>query len=109
MTKIDREHYIKKVQMGIALYAAMDCLKDNEELPIEFGATYLEIHCSIWDDRKSFSIGDGKLFGRRMNIDMEKSSKVNLVAFTYDLFNNKTTQKIGFEHITVVEKQDNKF
>lgn len=105
--------YIDRVKKGIELYTAMEALKsfealkDCESLSIEFGnrGTF-DIKCHEWErvtggPHRSYSISDGQLFGRSMNIDMEKSGKSYLYCYTYDLFQNETHSKLYFEHITI--------
>ena len=106
MTK--RELYISNVKKGIKVYEAMAALEDRGNMYIKYGnrGTF-EINASVWKNMPtSYSIGDGELFGRRMNIDMEKSGKSFLYVYTYDLFNNKSFSKLAFEHITITEKPE---
>lgn len=110
MTKNTRSNYINRVQKGIEVYAAMEALANGEKLTIAFGnrgnfvITYHEFeHITPGETRRSYTISDGKIFGRSMNIDDEKSGKSYLYCYTFDLFTNKTVAKLYFEHITIVE------
>jgi hypothetical protein len=107
MSKTD---YINRVKKGIEVYAAMEALtEENDTLTIEFGnrGTFnIRMHEFTHADgnvSRSYSISDGKIFGRSMNIDEEKSGKSFLYCYTFDLFTNKTVAKLYFEHITIVE------
>lgn len=108
MTKNTRMNYIDRVKKGIEVYAAMEALAKNEEITISFGNRgEFKIRCHEFthaDDTisRSYTIGDGQVFGRQMNIDSEKSSKSYLYCYSYDLFSNKTVAKLNFEHITLV-------
>ena len=103
MTRTD---YIHRVKKGIEIMDAMMSMEDNGELKFEYGTrgTY-EIHCSVYDSGiRTYSIGEAeKMFGSRMNIDLEKSSKVYLYLYTYDLFSTKTFMKLHFEHIKIAK------
>lgn len=105
MTKNKRSDYINRVRAGIVLMQALEAMEDNGELKFEYGAETYEIHCSVYDSgMRSYSIGEADaLFGSRMNISLEKSSKVYLYLYTYDLFSNKTSAKLYFEHIKIVK------
>jgi len=109
MTKNNRADYIKRVKKGIEVYAAMAALDKSEKIHITFGnrGEYV-ITCHVFNHAdgtvsRSYTISDGNLFGRAMNIDDDKSGKSYLYCYTYDLFNNKTVAKLNFEHITIVE------
>jgi len=106
MTATARTQYIDNVKKGIEIYAAMEALKDNESLYIKVANDKVyEIHCSIYsNDRSVYSIGDCKLFGNRMNIDMNKSNKTSLYCYTFDLFNNKSSHRVYFQDTELTTK-----
>jgi len=108
MTATARTQYIDNVKKGIEIYVAMEALKDNESLWIKNGKNVYEIHCSIYNSRteRNFSIGDGKLFGSRMNIDNEKNNKTSLYCYTYDLFSNKSSQRLYFQDIELTTEPE---
>lgn len=92
-----REEYINKVKTGIELRKVMESLEDGQNLHMMYNGTKYEIHCSVYkDEERLYSIGDTALFGRRMNIDLEKSGKSFLLCYTYDLFSNRTTHRVDF-------------
>ena len=101
-----RSDYINRVKAGIEIKKAMAEMEDNGALVFEYGTrgTY-EIHCSVYcSGMRTYSVGEhDQLFGSRMNIDLEKSSKVALHLYTYGLFSNKTTANLDFEHIKIVK------
>lgn len=105
---MSRTDYINRVQKGIEVYSAMEALEDKDKLflTIEGVEKELYINALVYENadgskRRYYSIGEDTIFGKSMNIDMEKSSKSFLVCYTYDLFNNETTQRIPFETITL--------
>ena len=99
-----RSDYIARVSKGISIYKAMEALEDNGTLMIKYGEKTYEIHCSIYEHSgQAFSIGEDKLFGSRMNIDLDKSGKSYLYCYTYDLFSTKTIAKLNFDNITIVK------
>ena len=101
-----RTDYINRVKAGNVLKAFMAVMEDNGKLVFEYGnrGTF-EIHCSVYSSgSRSYSIGKhDEMFGSRMNIDLEKSSKVALHCYTYDLFSKKTTANLAYEHIKLVK------
>jgi hypothetical protein len=104
-----REQYISNVKKGIEVYAAMAALKDNESIYIKYGKETYEIRCSIFIDIKpSYSILDGQLFGRSMNINLDLSTKVSIQCYTYDLFKNLTVAKVYFQDVTITTKPEDK-
>ena len=118
MTKTARTNYIDNVRKGIKVYAAMNALNDNEEMIISYGnrGTY-RIRCHQYktiEAKCMFTINDGSLFGRAaefgrfMIIDSEKSGKSYLYCYTFDLFKNRTTAKLNFEHITIINSKVSK-
>jgi hypothetical protein len=101
-----RSDYINRVRAGIEIKKAMDAMEDNGALVFEYGSRgKFENHCSVYGSgMKTYSIGEhDQLFGSRMNIDLEKSSKVALHLYTYDLFSNKTTANLNYEHIKIIK------
>jgi len=107
---MSKQDYINRVKKGIEVYAAMEALsEENDTMTIEFGnrGTFnIKMHSFTYADgrtSRSYTISDGKIFGRSMNIDDEKSGKSFLYCYTFDLFQNKTVAKLYFEHITIVE------
>jgi hypothetical protein len=48
------------------------------------------------------SIADDQPFGRQMNIDKERSNGRFLALYSYDLMRNKTTSKIPYSHINIL-------
>ena len=111
MTKKTRTDYVARVKKGITLYAAMAAIKNNEDLYIKYGERgpfRIRAHEFEHTDHinRSYTISDGNLFGRSMNIESDKSGKSFLYCYTFDLFNNKTTARLYFEHIEIVEKPE---
>ena len=103
-----RTNYIDRVKAGIEIRKTMDAMEDNGNLVFEYGSRgTFEIHCSVYSrGSRSYSVGEhDKMFGNRMNIDLEKSSKVALHLYTYDLFSNKTTMNLNYEYIKIKEKE----
>ena len=100
-----RTDYINRVKAGNVLKAFMAVMEDNGELVFEYSENKYEIHCSVYDSgMRTYSIGEhDQLFGNRMNIDLNKSSKVALHCYTYDLFSTKTTANLSFEKIKLVK------
>jgi hypothetical protein len=101
-----RSDYINRVRAGIVFNQAMEAMEDNGALVFEYGSRgKFEIHCSIYGSgMRTYSIGEhDQMFGSRMNIDLEKSSKVALHLYTYDLFSNKTTVNLNYEHIKIIK------
>ena len=47
-------------------------------------------------------ITDNQPFGRQMNVDIERSNGRFLALYTYDLMRNKTTSKIQYSHINIL-------
>lgn len=47
-------------------------------------------------------ITDTQPFGRQMNVDKERSKGRFLALYTYDLMRNKTTSKIQYSHINIL-------
>jgi hypothetical protein len=107
-----KQAYIDRVRKGIEVYAAMEALKKDESLTITFGNRgEYKIHCHEFEHAdgklsRSYTINDGQLFGRQMNISTEKSGKSYLHCYSYDLFSNGTVAKLYFEHITIVEPKE---
>ena len=99
-----RELYISNVKKGLKIYEALEALEDNGKLWIKYDNKVYEIDALVYTHGRSYSIGDGKLFGSRMNIDMENSNKTSLCAYTYDLFNNKSVSRIHFQYVTITTK-----
>jgi len=100
-----RTDYINRVKAGNVLKAFMAAMEDNGALVFEYRKNKYEIHCSVYSSgMRTYSIGEhDQLFGNRMNIDLEKSSKVALHLYTYDLFSNKTTANLSYELIKLVK------
>jgi hypothetical protein len=111
MTATARTQYIDNVKKGIEIYTALEALKNHESLWIDLNGKVYEIMNTIFDHRKektnSYSIGNGKLFGSNMNINIEKSNKTSLFCYTYDLFSNESHQKIYFEDMKITSKPEN--
>lgn len=103
MTKKSRSKYINTVRKGIAFYETMAALKDKETFNFKYDDKTYEINCSIFRDSPSYSISDGEIFGRHMNVDMEKSTKSFLLLYTYDLFVQRSTYKINFKDIKIIK------
>ena len=107
---MDRTRYINRVKKGIEVYAVMEALGKNEKLTISFGnrgnfvITCHEFERVSGEISRSYTIGDGQLFGKQMNIDDEKSGKSYLHCYSFDLFSNQTVAKLYFEHITIVKE-----
>jgi len=113
---MSKQDYINRVKKGIEVYAAMEALtEENDTMTIEFGnrGTFnILLHQYTTADgrvNRSYSINDGKYFGKAMNIDDEKSGKSYLYCYTFDLFSNQTVAKLYFEHITIVETKKEEF
>ena len=108
---MSRTDYIARVRKGIEVYEALAALAEGEELIISFGNRG-EYAIRAYDTKyptrteRSYSIGErNAIFGRRMNIDNEKSGKSYLYCYSFDLFDNKTIAKLYFEHITIIGKE----
>lgn len=107
-----RKHYIERVKKGMEVYKAMESLKDNESMLIEFGNRgqfKISVHEYDYPSGRSermYAISDKDIFGKSMNIDMKKSGKSFLYCYSYDLFGNGTSAKLYFEHITIVEPEE---
>ncbi len=106
MTTSARSQYISNVKKGIAIYKALEALEDNGKLWIKYDNKVYEIDALVYTHGRSYSIGDGEIFGRRMNVDMEKSNKTALYVYTYDLFNSKSTNRIHFQYVTITTKPE---
>ena len=48
-------------------------------------------------------VSDGRIFGRQMNIDRERSNGRFLTLYSYDLMGNRTTSKIQYSRITILK------
>ena len=111
MTKTQRIDYINRVKRGIEVYEAMAALKDSQELKITYNGERYNIHCSEFVRKNNevsriYSINDTKVFGKSMNIDMEKSGKSYLLVFVFDLFKNQTTHKVDFSKVEIVKEAE---
>jgi hypothetical protein len=101
-----RSDYINRVRAGIVFNQVLEAMEDNDSLVFEYGKRGMfEIHCSVYSKgTRSYSVGKhDEIFSSRMNIDLEKSSKVALHLYTYDLFNNKTTVNLNYKHIKIIK------
>lgn len=47
-------------------------------------------------------VTDGQLFGRQMNVDKDRSNGRFLTLYSYDLMSNRTTSKIQYSRITIL-------
>jgi len=107
MTKTARTNYIDRVRKGIEIYKAMEAMEDKEKINFKYGnrTNEYEIYCLVYKSgNKTYSVREANIyFGSSMNIDIEKSTKVYLYLYTYDLFSTKTTAKLDFEHIILTE------
>ena len=112
MAKNTRTDYINRVKKGIEVYAAMEALKKDEKMTISFGSrgeykiTCHEFESLVGGTSRSYTISDGELFGKQMNIDSGKSTKSFLYCYSFDLFTNRTIARLYFEHITIVEPKE---
>jgi predicted heme/steroid binding protein len=106
MTTKARSLYISNVKKGLKIYEAMAALEDNGKIYMTYDGETYDINCHIFNKMKSYTISDGKPFGRSMNLDMDKSNKTSLYAYTYDLFSNKSANRIHFQYVKVTAKPE---
>lgn len=105
-----RQEYINRINKGKEIYAAIDDLKDGQSLVIkyndnEYHIRMFEMTLSSGRVSRASIIADSDMFGKQMNVDLEKSGKSFLYCYTFDLFNNHISAKLYFDQIEIIEKQ----
>jgi hypothetical protein len=71
-----------------------DCLNRIQEF---------KVHSHDMTDERSFAITENTSFGKAMNVT--KFGPTCITLYTFDMLNNKTTGKIKYEDITIVEPE----
>ena len=84
--------YFEKVKASREVYGAINDLEDDAELYILYGSDTFRVRCLYHGTNKKYSISQGGLYGKSMNID--RLGKTSMSLYTFDLFKNKTTYRL---------------
>jgi len=84
--------YHEKINASKEVYNAMQVMEDDTELYIAYRGDTFRVRCLYRGTNKMYSISEGGLYGKSMNID--RLGKTSMSLYTFDLFKNKTTYRL---------------
>ena len=82
--------------------ALIGTLEVNDKITFKYKGEEYRLDCyDVYGNEKKYSVWTNKVFGEGMNI--EKFGGACAWLFTYDMMKNRTTYKLKFEDMEVIE------